>query len=299
MNLKQMSFFCAVVEAGNANAAALKLFISPTAISMQISQLEATLGGKLFDRASRPMTLTSLGEFFYPKAKALLSGVNRLHEEAKGIASGNLGWLSIGFTRSTIFSVIPDAVRAMKTELPQVQIDIVEMLTEHQIQGIRNGVIHIGISRVLSAMTYEPDMAYTPLFKDPLVAAIPKNHVLASHQSISALDFNDIPFISYPKDPHSSFAKLSIGLLEAAGARPKVGFEAKEIHTALGLVAAGLGATLVGKSVTANNRADVKFLPLSDTKVEATLFAVRKKNEQYQLADVFLDIIKKQSLKRR
>jgi DNA-binding transcriptional LysR family regulator len=298
MNIKQLTYFCEVVDAGSASTAAHKLFIAPTAISMQISQLEALLGGKLFDRSSRPMSLTPLGRFLYPKAKELLSDANRLAEEAKGMASGNLGWLSIGFTRSTIFSVLPDAVRAMKSSFPKVQVDLVEILTEHQAESLRKGLIHLGISRTIGELELEPDLSYIPLFKEALVAAIPLQHRLARRKSLKASDLNEIPFISYPKDPYSSFSKLSLGLLEAAGARPRVGYEAKEIHTALGLVAAGLGATLVGQTVAVNNRTDVCFVPIRGAKMEAQVFAVRRKGEQSQLADAFLDIIQAQSAQR-
>ena len=294
MNLRQLRYFCEVVDSGNANAAALKLYVAPTAISMQISQLENSLGGKLFDRASRPMTLTPLGRFVYPKAKELLSDAHRLAEEAKGIASGNFGWLSIGFTRSAIFSLLPDAVRQMKSTYPKVRIELVEALTEHQAESLRKGIIHLGISRTIGDFVAESDLSYIPLFNDPLVAALPLHHSLAARKSIKAADFNDIPFISYPKDPNSSFSKLALGLLEAAGAKPRVGYEAKEIHTALGLVAAGLGATLVGKCVGTNNRTDVRFIPIKDLRADAKVFAVRKKDEPNTLADAFLKIIQVQ-----
>lgn len=298
MNLRQLRYFCEVVEAGNANAAAQTLFVAPTAISMQVSQLESLLGGKLFDRTSRPMTLTPLGRFVYPKAKELLSDANRLAEEAKGIASGNLGWLSIGFTRSTIFSVLPDAVREMKSTFPRVQIDLLEILTEHQAESLRKGIIHVGISRIIGDIEVETDLTYTPLFDDPLIAALPLHHPLASRKSLTAADFNDIPFISYPKDPNSHFSKRALGVLEAAGGKPRVDYEAKELHTALGLVAAGLGATLVGRTVAANNRTDVRFLPIKGLKTKARVFAVRKEGELSQLADAFLKIIQEQSTRR-
>jgi len=294
MNLRQLRYFCEVVDAGNANAAALKLFVAPTAISMQISQLEAMLGGKLFDRASRPMTLTPLGRFVYPKGKELLSDAGRLVEEAKGMASGSLGWLSIGFTRSMIFSVLPNAVREMKKKFPKVQIDLIETLTEHQAESLRKGGIHLGISRTIGDFEDELDMAYTPLFSDPLIAALPPQHPLAARKSLKAADFNNITFISYPKDPNSLFSKHALSLLEAAGAHPRVGYEAKEIHTALGLVAAGLGATMVGKTVAMNNRTDVCFLPIQGLKTNAKVFAMRKKNEPNLLGDAFLKILQAQ-----
>ena len=86
MNLRQLKYFCEVVDSGNANAAAQKLFVAPTAISMQMSQLENLFGGKLFDRSSRPMTLTPLGRYVYPKARQLVADAGRLVEEAKGLS---------------------------------------------------------------------------------------------------------------------------------------------------------------------------------------------------------------------
>ena len=73
MNIKQLKYFCEVVDAGGVNAASANLFVAPTAISMQVSQLEGDLKGKLFDRSTRPMELTALGKFFYPKATHFLS----------------------------------------------------------------------------------------------------------------------------------------------------------------------------------------------------------------------------------
>ena len=99
MNLRQLRYFCELVEAGSSVHAAERLCVAPTAVSMQLGQLEEHLGGELFDRSRRPMQLTSLGRFFYPRAKELLTQAARLGEEAKGIAAGRRGWLRIGFTR--------------------------------------------------------------------------------------------------------------------------------------------------------------------------------------------------------
>ena len=291
MNIKQLRYFCEVVDAGNASTAAQTLCVAPTAISMQISQLEAELGGKLFDRGSRPMALTTLGEFFYPKARALLSDASHLVEEAKGMASGNLGWLSIGFTRSTIYAVLPAAVRRMKALLPKVQIELVEMLSEHQAEGLRKGLIHLGISRTIGDPDREDDMHYTHLFDDPLYAAIPLDHPLGRRKALKAQDFDVLPFISYPKDPNSIFAKRALRLLETAGGHPNIGYEAKEIHTALGLVAAGLGATMVGQTVCENNRTDVRFLPIKGLNVCAQLFAVEKADARNPLSAAFLKLV--------
>ena len=298
MNLRALRYFCEVVETESANLAASRLHVVPAAVSMQIAQLEEQLGGKLFDRATRPMKLTPLGRFLYPKARALLSDTQRMFEEAKELSLGRSGWLSIGFTRSTIFSVLPDAVRAMKASAPKVRIDLTEILTEHQGEALRNSLIHVGLARTIGPFVSEDDLECIPLFSEPLLAALPSVDPLARRKVLNPRDLNDASFISYPKDPNSSFARHTLQALEAAGVRPRIGYEAKEIHTALGLVAAGLGFTLVGKSVADSNRSDIRFLPVRGVKTMANVFAIRRKGVAHQLADVFLDIASMQSLTR-
>ena len=291
MNLKLLKVFCEIVEAGSASAAADRLHTAATAISMQMAQLEESVGGQLFDRSRRPMRLTTLGDFLYPKAKELLSNAAQIHVEAKGMATGNQGWLSIGFVRSTIFSVLPSAVREMRAKYPHVRIDLVEILSEHQAQSIRSGTIHIGISRKIGAFEKERDMDYTALLDDPLVAAIPVFHPLARKKLLLATDLDALPFICFPKDPYSSFSRQALDYLRARGGAPVVGYEAKEIHTALGLVAAGLGATLVGKTVSISNRSDVKFIPFKGQQMQTQVFALASKARGQPLVQRFMKIL--------
>jgi DNA-binding transcriptional LysR family regulator len=294
LNLKQLRYFCEVVDSGNARTAAGKLFVAATAISMQISQFEELLGGPLFDRSSRPMALTPLGEFVYAKAKELLSAASRLELEAQGIAAGNLGWLGIGFTRSTIFSILPEAVRAMQAAYPNVRIDLLEILTEEQPAALRSGVIHLAIARTLGAFIREPDLHYTELFDDPLVVALPLQHPLAERAALNAADLEALPYISYPKVANAHFSRQVLNILEHAGAKVQVGHEAKEIHTALALVAAGLGTTVVGRSVAANNRTDLRFVPIADLEVHSKVLAVRKSGLAHPLADALLGKLREQ-----
>jgi DNA-binding transcriptional LysR family regulator len=292
MNIKQLKYFCEVVDAGGVNAASTNLFVAPTAISMQISQLESDLNGKLFDRSTRPMELTALGKFFYPKAKELLNSSDTLYREAKDIAGGQQGWLSIGFIRSTLFSILPEAIRIFKEEHPQVKIELVEALSEHQPELLRKGLIHIGISRFINKIPSITDVKYETLFVDPLIVALPINHPLSKSKGVTSSIFLDTPFIAFPKDPQSTFAKTSVQLLMEQDVLPNVLYEATEINTALGLVAAGLGATLVGQSVAQHNRPDIQFLPLTDVKLDTTILSVTKDNEANPLVDDFLTILR-------
>ena len=295
MNLKQLRYFCETVESKSGKIAAQQFFVAPTAISMQISLLEESLGGQLLNRASRPMELPPLGKFFYPRIKEVLISLDKLEEESKGIAKGKKGWLSIGFARSTIFSILPNSIREFREHHPDIKIDLIELLSDHQIENIRKGLIHIGLIRYIGDFEKEDDIHYLLLIRDPLLAAIPKSHHLAKNKSISPTIFNELPYISYPSDPASTFSTNIIQLLKQHGVAPKVMHQAQEIHTALGLVGAGLGATVVGKSSIDNNRADVSFIPIRKFKTHSEIYLISKKIDDNILIPFFIKIITSQT----
>jgi DNA-binding transcriptional LysR family regulator len=295
MNLRQIKYFCEVVEAGSAAHAAERLFVAPTAISMQLAQLESQLGGELFDRSRRPMELTVLGRFFYPRAKELLLQAQRLDQQTRGIATGSQGWLGIGFSRSMTFTVLPRAIRTFRALYPQIQLDLVESLSEYQFAQLRQGRIDIGISRFIGTVDLPADLAQAAYIDDPLMAAVPIEHPLASQSSVSAAELIGLPFILYPKDPKSPFGQQLVTMLKTAGTDPVVAYQAVEIYTALSLVGAGLGMTLVGRSTIENNRSDVAFIPISDLATGTAIIAITRAGEAGKPALSFLEILLSQA----
>lgn len=293
MNLRQLRYFCEIVESGGGNRAAKRLFVAPTAISTQLGLLEQHLGGALFDRSTRPMKLTSLGEFFYPRAKELLLQVGRLDDESRGIATGSWGWLGIGFVRSTIFSLLPKTIKGFRETHPDVHLDLVEVLSELQNEQLRQRRIDIGISRFIGPFKRSSDMKYDVISADPFVAALSIDHPLAKKSSISVEEFSSLPFILYPKNSRSPFGQQMLATLQAKGTNPVVAYEAIEIHTALALVGAGLGATIVGRSTVENNRSDVSFVPIHDIDCGTSLVAVTRKDDDAKILGFFIDLLLK------
>jgi DNA-binding transcriptional LysR family regulator len=291
MKITQVRCFCEVVGAGTLARAAERLHIAPTAISMQIAQLEQELAGELFDRSVKPMALTALGRFFLPRAREFLSLGERLEQEAKDMAGGKLGWLGIGFVRSLIYSVLPAAIQAFRRELPAVKLELVELLSEEQPEQLRNERIQIGLSRLVGPVEPLSGLDYTPLFDDPFVAALPAQHPLARRDSVTLAELDALPFISFPRDRTSGYATYVHAMLREHGARPRLGHEAIEIHTALGLVAAGLGYAVVGASVAMRGPSDVKFLSLPELKVSARIVAVSREGEQSPSAATMLAML--------
>ena len=292
MKFAQLRYFCEMAESGTLARAAERLHVAPTAISMQIALLEQRLGGALFDRSVKPMALTALGRFFLPRAREVLQAGQRLERETQDVASGKRGWLGIGFVRSLIYSVVPAAVRAFRAEHPSVKIELVELLSENQPEQLRNERIQIGLARHTQPVGPPAGLKHTPLFEDPFVVAVPAFHALARRRSATLEALEALPLISFPRDPSSGYASHVLSVLREAGAHPRVEHEAVEIHTALGLVAAGLGYAVVGASVSARGPNDVAYLSLPEVKARTQVLAVSREEENNVLVASMLTVVR-------
>ena len=133
---------------------------------------------------------------------------------------------------------------------------------------------------------------HTLLFEDPFVAAVPMQHPLAKRQTATLAALDQLPLISYPTNPTSGYAAHIQSVLREHGARPRIGHEAIEIHTALGLVAAGLGYAVVGASVAMRGPSDVKFLSLPEVRTRSRILAVSRHGEPSPLVASMLSTLK-------
>ena len=234
------------------------------------------------------MELTTLGRYFHPRAKALLAEAKRLEEEARSIAAGRSGVLAIGYTRSAIFSILPRAIRTFRVKHPDVKIELITLLSEYQYEQLSHGRIQVGISRYLGPVDSVEGLSFTPLLHDPFVVALPRAHPLAKRKAVRAAELDTAPFITYPKDPQSRFAEQSLAALRRAGGESNVAHEANDIHTALGMVASGLGYCLGGRSVSEGNRDDIAFVRVTDIQDTATVVAVTKLGETSKIVLSFI-----------
>lgn len=292
MNLKQLVYFCKVVESGSISQAAKLLFVAPTAISMQISALEEQLGGELLNRSTRPMALTKLGEFFYSRSQELIYDFNKLESDTELFINNKSAVLNIGFTRSVMFNILPEAIKKFKERYAHVQINLTEVLSEYQSEMLINGAIDIGITRELENDNFVSEsLEHRLILVDPMVAAIPRDHYLSRKLFLTLRDFVNSPFIIYPKDDRSGFAGKFFDMFIQRQCQPMVSYRAIEIHTALALVGAGLGVTLVGKSTIPNNRQDVLFLPIQDFNISSYIYSVCRSDNNNSLIADFIDVL--------
>ncbi|HEY8752979.1 MAG TPA: LysR family transcriptional regulator [Arthrobacter sp.] len=259
ISFANLEVFLTVVRSPTISKAAEKLNIAQPALSQQLRLLERRLGVALLERDARPYRLTEAGLLLKEEAEKLISDFDELVDRLRGVSKGIRGRIRIGFTRSAMYGVLPPAIRAFTALNADVELQLHEILTEDQPEALRSGVIDLGIARDPSA---SPRIAQEILRRESLVVALPLGHPLATEERVPLTALSLEPFILFPKRESANFPARITALCREAGFVPNVVHQAFEIDSALGLVAAGLGVTLVTAGLAPHGRSDVCFLPL-------------------------------------
>jgi len=260
MELRQIRYFLCVAEELSFTRAAEKLHMAQPPLSRQIQQLEAELGAQLFDRLGRSIRLTDAGKFFYDQTCHISARLEDIASDTRRIAEKRKKWFGIGFVPSTLYGFVPDFIRQVFALDPQVEIGLSELTTIQQFEALKSGRIDVGVGRILLD---DPEITRLVLIEEPLVAVVPKGHPLTQLHKPRPEQLMGEALILYPAKPRPSYIDHVLGLFRRLGLEPRVALEANELQTAVGLVAAGLGITLVPGSVHRLHRDDIEYVRLN------------------------------------
>jgi len=249
LDIRQLHYFVAVAEEEHVGRAAERLFISQSPLSRQIAQLEERLGLTLFERSQQRIRLTSDGRTFLSEAKALLAHAGRLESLARRLGKGDEGGLCIGYLENAVHSsVLPDALRALRTSRPAVHIALYNHHSAQQLEGLRQRSLDIALVCEPPADD-DPDLDCLQVLSDPMLLAVPEGHPLAGAGKLGPGDLAGQPWISVVNRVSALKHDDFIAACARAGFTPAVTMEAAEPQAALGLVAAGLGVAMIQQSL--------------------------------------------------
>lgn len=256
MELRHLRYFQALARTLNFTRAAEQLHIAQPPLSRQIQLLEEELGVVLITRTSRPVKLTDAGRLLYEQALQVLGRVDQMKDATRRVGMNRNRVLSIGFVASTLYGGLPVLVRKLRQNAPELDIQLLEMLSIQQVAALKEGRIDIGFGRMRHN---DPNVVATILREERLVVALPQDSVLAQDEGpIRLSDIADQRLIVYPKEPRPSYADQVLSLLQEEEIRPRDVLEVREIQTALGLVAADSGVCIIPSSAR-QMRSDVRY----------------------------------------
>ena len=261
MELRHLRYFVAVAEELHFTRAALRLNIAQPPLSQQIRALEQELGVQLFVRTRRSVALTDAGHALLARAREVLSVTQSLPEELQRVARGEVGVLRIGFSATLpLTKVLRDVVADHRRSHPAVALNLREMHSQLQFDGLRRGELDVGLVRYNERAP--AGIRLTLLRRDPLRLVVAAAHRFARRKSVAITECRDEAFIGFPGDAGTGMGPLLKRLCAQAGFEPRIAQEAREATTQIGLVAAGLGIAVLPAPLEAVRIEGVHYVPL-------------------------------------
>lgn len=287
MELRHLRYFVAVAEELHFGRAAKRLNLAQPPLSQQIRDLEHELGSPLFHRTSRRVELTAHGMLFLREARDILAHAERARQIVKASQQGEFGSLTLAFVTSAIYSVFTPVLREFHSQFPGVEIHCHEMATPDQIAALRKGAVHAGFLRTPLA----DDFVEThTLLREPLVLVLPEHHPAAARKKLSLKDFASESFILFPRRQGPGSYDQIITECQRAGFTPKLAQEGNEMQSMLGLVAAGLGVSLVPSSLQNLRRPGVVYRSFTGCTEQIEISLAIRKGEKSPVENSFIQV---------
>lgn len=277
MDLRQIRYFQRVADELSFTRAAQALHMAQPPLSRQIKLLEEELGVALFERIGRGIKLTEAGRHFRDQTELITQKLAETVLATRRIGRHERRRMGVGFVPSVLYGYMPAFIRELRNLDPNAEISFVEMITLEQFNALKTGRIDIGIGRIL---LQDQEIERLVLWEERLALAVPVHHPLAQQDTVSIGSIEAEPLILYPARPRPSYADHVLELFRKHGCTPTLSQEVNELQTAVGLVAAGLGVTLVPDGVRALHRNDVRYIPVREAGFTSPVMLSWRRNDQ-------------------
>jgi DNA-binding transcriptional LysR family regulator len=249
----RLRVFREVVEQGSFSAAAATLSFTQPAISRQIATLEREAGAQLLQRTPRGIRLTEAGRVLLAHAEVILDRMAAAHSQVESVARLEAGRLRIGAFPTANATIVPRAIAAFAREHPQLELSLEEAVSAALIPRLCAGDLDLALATDPGEHELE-GLEGAELVEDPLLLALPLGHPLAAKAKLRLRDLRDETWIEGgPAGCRRPLFRASA----AAGFEPRIRFGAEQWLGKQGLVAAGVGVTLIPGLAVATVRDDI------------------------------------------
>lgn len=261
LDLSQLRYFVAVATLGSVAAAARQLHVSASPLSRQVIALEDRLGLRLFDRVGRQLLLTPSGQRFLADCRLLLAHANDLERRASNEAHGQKGAVGIGHVDSAIHcGIVQQVVYQLGNAALGLRVRLQAMRTDEQFAQLVDGEIDLGLAH--RAAPPELHLQSQRIHSEPFLLALPEDHPLARHRTVSLPRLTDTPFILVSRATSPIGHDLMREACRLCGLEPDIRHEVSEPTAAMALVSAGMGVALVQASLKHSRPQGLVLRPL-------------------------------------
>ncbi|HEX4624635.1 MAG TPA: LysR family transcriptional regulator [Solirubrobacteraceae bacterium] len=264
LDVRRLRVLKEVAEQGSFSAAAESLAYTQSAVSQQIAALERESGTTLVDRGPRGIRLTDAGRALVQHAEDILCRLGAAEAELEAIAGLRGGRVRLSAFPTAGATIVPLAVKTFMARHPGVEMQLFEREPEDGVAMLKSGELDIALSIGYegAGTVHNPTdgVEEIDLLEDPTYLAMPADHRYARKARTRLSDFSEESWI------HSACkgtcGAVALRALHNAGFEPTIVFETDDYNVAQGLVAAGMGVTLLPEMALRNLREDIIVRPL-------------------------------------
>jgi DNA-binding transcriptional LysR family regulator len=270
-------------------AAAERLGMAQSQISNLVARMESRLGYLLFTRRPR-VALTPAGEAIVASLRQSVAITSAAAERAKKLAEGQIGSVVIGLASSAAASPVPRAIHRFRAANPEVLLILKEAHSAEHSDALLAEIIDIAIGRELAQAH---DLHSELLIEEPLVAALAADHPLSRLEVLPLTALAPEPFVLFPRVSAPQLHDAILGACVTSGFVPNVSQEAREWHTVLNFVAAGLGVALVPAGLTALTWPGLVYRPISECTTRVRTYLTWRRVEKSTAVRSVLECLRK------
>ncbi|MGV9817775.1 LysR family transcriptional regulator [Nocardia xishanensis] len=258
---EDLQWFTTLAELERMSAAAERLHIAQPTLSRMLARLERKLGAELFDRKGKRIALNEFGRVYYEHARRAQAELDAAGQAVADLANPARGVVRLSFLHSFGGWLVPQLIAGFRRNAGRVTVTLrqggAEKITGHVLDGASD-------LAVVSPRPTAPGVGWRGLLRQPLVLAVPAEHRLAGRRQVRMAELSGDEFVSMP--PGFGMRRIFDELCAAADIRPHVAFEATDLVTSTGLVAAGLGVAVLPLQdpAPAAARSGPVLVPLAD-----------------------------------
>lgn len=242
ITLRHLLLVDAVAEEGTLTAAARRLYLTQSALSHQLADLERRAGGAVFHRVGRRMVPTPLGLRILASARSMLAELEELEQDLKRHTRGAAGLLRVTTQCYTCYHWLAEVLPRFREQHPEVVVQIVPEESHAVLDALLEGRVDLAIAHRLPA---DERLAREPLFEDELVAVVPPGHPFASRRSVAAEDFANQELLMYSARLDDSWFYQTV--LYPAGVKPARVTELRLTEATVSLIRAGAGIAVLSR----------------------------------------------------
>jgi molybdate transport repressor ModE-like protein len=253
LDLRRLAVLRAVAREGSLSAAARALDYTQPAVSHHVARLEEEVGTALLVRTSRGVRLTQAGQALVEHADAVIARLQIAQEEVAEIAELRTGRVRLAAFPSASATLVPPAARALKDAYPGVRVSLVEAEPPEALALLRAGEIDVALAFGYpeAELTANRDLDVEPLLEDRLLFVLP---ITRRSRRVRLSDLRDETWIAGCERCRAHLLHLTA----QAGFQPQIAYATDDYVTVQGLVAAGLGVTILPSlALAAHRRNDI------------------------------------------